>query len=148
MGLASIRPCGGYPGTFGRYRAYYCGTHTSIEASHMGSIVHLASQAIFEHVSPSQNPSPAHHDPHTVLSLLRSLTRLPLNSESAASSGVVPPLSSVSSRRRLNPIAVITPGYVLDSVLDVQPLSLTLEAFLRDSISLDIIRGKRLFQRL
>jgi len=39
---------------------------------------------------------------------------------------------------------VIVLGCVLESALDVQPLSPTFEAFLSDSINLDIISGKSL----
>jgi len=43
---------------------------------------------------------------------------------------------------------VIVLACVLDSALDVQPLSPAFEAFLSDSISLDIMSGKSLFQHI
>jgi len=85
-------------------------------------------------------------DPHTFLSL--PLPRLPLRSESATSSNVVPLLPPGPSAGALNTICVIVMGCVLDSASDVHPFSLALEAFLSDSINLDIMRGKSLFQKI
>jgi len=66
-----------------------------------------------------------------------------LRSESATSSDVVPPLPSGGSP---NSIRESTLTCVLDRASDVQPLPLDLEAFLRDSINLDIMSGKSLSQ--
>jgi len=65
---------------------------------------------------------------------------------SATSSDAVPPPLSVPLGGRSNSICILALGCVLDSASDVQPLSLDLDAFLSDSINLDIISGRSLLQ--
>jgi len=84
---------------------------------------------------------------HAAISSPLPLTRPPLRTESPTSSDTAPPLSSGLLGGPLNAIWVIVLRCVLDSTLDVQPLSPAFEAFLRDSINLDIMIGKSLFRR-
>ena len=90
-------------------------------------------------------------DCYAVLAPLLHLARLSLRSESATSSdGVSPgragPFSELIGGSP-NAIWVIVLGCVLDSASVVQPLPLTLEAFLSDNINLDIMSGESLFRR-
>ena len=95
-------------------------------------------------MSPNQIRTHLDKGHHTVPSLLLPPARPSLRSESATSSDVVPPLSSGGSP---NSIRVSALTCVLDSASDVQPLPLDLEAFLSDSINLDIMSGKSLSRR-
>ena len=98
-------------------------------------------------VVPASDSAPNSHqlngDRHTAL---RVSTLRPLRSERATSSDIIPPLSSGQVGESPNAICVTLLGCILDSTLDVQPLSLALEAFLSDSINLEIMSGKSLFQ--
>jgi len=83
---------------------------------------------------------------HAVPSSLLSSTYPSLRSESATSSDVVPPPSSGPSEGRPNSIRARVRTCDPDSASAVQPTPLDFEAFLRDSINLDIISGRSLSQ--
>jgi len=87
-------------------------------------------------------------DRHAISSSLLPLPCLSLRSESATSSDVVPPPSSGPTGGRPNSICAIVLTCVLDSTSDVQPLPLDFEAFLSDSINLDIISGRSLIPKV
>ena len=100
-----------------------------------------------ERISPSQSSSPVRWRLSNIPSSLLPPICLSLRSPSATSSGVVSPLSSGPIGGSLNAICVIVRGCVLDSALDVQRFSVTLEAFSSENINLDIMIGKSLFQQ-
>ena len=83
---------------------------------------------------------------YTAPSLLLPLISHSLKVESSSSSEAVPRLLSCWGPigGRSNSIWVTVLTCVPDSESDVQPFSLTLDAFLSDSINLDIITGMRL----
>ena len=80
---------------------------------------------------------------HTFSSSLLSLASLLLKSESPSSDVVAVP-SSVPSEWVANSICVPVRAGADDSALDVQLPPLSFEAFLSDSINLDIIKGNNL----
>ena len=141
---------------------YHCGTPTSItdleqviecEANctrplSISSGIQLWRFEAPKCVPPAKTGGWLSSDCHTALKPLLLLTHPLLKSESATPLDMALPLSSGLVGGPLDAICVIVLRWALDRVLDVQPLSLTFNASLSDSINLDIMSGMRLFQKL